>query len=85
LFGGGDMAISQKWPLSLGIARKNNHKVAVQINGKTKEILNLDFTPSEEEIIKVTKKNNKISKILLDKEIKRFIYVPNKIINILIS
>ena len=45
----------------------------------------MDFTPNEKEMLDILKNNNKIKKMIVDKKIKRSIYVPKKIINILIE
>ena len=85
LLGEKGLAILQKWPESLNIIKKTNYKIAIQINGKTKEIIEMDFTPNEKEMLDILKNNNKIKKMIVDKKIKRSIYVPKKIINILIE
>ena len=84
LIGEKDLAINQKWPEPLGFISKKSYNVAIQINGKTKDVVVLDLTPSEDELLERVMKLKKISSIIGDKKILRKIYVPNKIINILI-
>jgi len=83
--GGDDMAICQSWPTKIGMSRKKSYGMAIQINGKTRDVIVLDYTPEEKELFKILKNNNKIQKIINNKKITRTIYVPNKILNILIK
>jgi leucyl-tRNA synthetase len=82
---GGNMAILQSWPTKTGINKKNSYGIALQVNGKTRDVIVLDFTPTEKELFAMLQGNNKIQKIIKSKKIIRTIYVPNKILNILIK
>lgn len=53
----------------------------MQINGKTRFIFPLLPTQNEEELIKEIKKNEKVSKYFSEQEIKKVIYIKNKLIN----
>ena len=59
--------------------------MAIQINGKIRGIIELNDTPEEGDLIKKIEKIEKIKTIMGDKEIIRSIYIPNKIINILLK
>ncbi len=80
--GGSQLAINEQWPKPSDTKQKTKCKIAIQINGKTREII--EFVIDEKEIIvKNTALNNpKVKKMLRDKEIKRTIFVPNKVLNI---
>ena len=82
---GGDMAICQSWPIKIGMSKKSSYGMAIQVNGKTKDVIFLDHTPEEKALFDILKNNNKIQKIIKNKKIIRTIYVPNKILNILIK
>jgi len=58
-------------------------KVAVQIDGKTREVVQVTKDLSENQFLEEIKKFDKVSKYLKDNKIKKIIYVKNKIINIL--
>ncbi len=60
---------------------KINIKIALQINGKTKNIFIIKNTYSKFKIIKLIIKNKKIYNLIKDKKIKNIIYVKNKVIN----
>ena len=58
--------------------------IAVQVNGKLRATLEIGQDTSKEEIIELCKNNENVSKFISEKEIVREIYVPNKIVNIVI-
>ena len=60
-------------------------KIAVQINGKTKEVIEIDNKFSKEKVLETVKLNDKIKKNLLGKNVVREIYVPGKIVNLVIK
>jgi len=60
-------------------------KIAIQINGKTKEILEVTKDLNEEDVINESKKNKKIRDNLLKNKITKTIFVKNRIINYLIE
>ena len=59
-------------------------KIAVQINGRTRAILELQRGANRKEVEKIAIINNKIQKHIQNKNIKKVIFVPEKIINIVI-
>ena len=61
-----------------------NLNIVVQINGKKRDLIITDKSLSEEEILKVIKKSEKINKFLDNNEIKKTIYVKDKLINLII-
>ena len=80
-----DLCINQKWPIEEISNIKTKIKIAIQINGKTRNVLEINNSDKKEDIINTVKKNNKINKYLLSKTIVKEIYVPNKIINFVIK
>jgi len=60
-------------------------KIAVQINGKTKKIIEVKKDLEEKDVINECKKNIKINDNLINKEIIKIIFVKNKIINYLVK
>ena len=60
-------------------------KIAVQINGKTKKIIEVKKDLEEKDVINECKKNIKINENLINKKIIKIIFVKNKIINYLIK
>ena len=63
---------------------KDNFKIVVQINGKKREILELNNKISKEDLLEQINKNDKILKYINAKKIKKTIYVENKLINLIV-
>ena len=78
------LAISEKWPkINEKIIKKTN-KIAIQINGKTKEIIEFSNGASKEEVQNIALKNKKIEKLLENKKISKVIFVPERVLNIVL-
>ena len=60
-------------------------KIAIQINGKTREIIEIEKDLDEKDVIIECKKSNKIKDQLTKNKIQKIIYVKNRIINYLIN
>jgi leucyl-tRNA synthetase len=56
----------------------------VQINGKKRAILNIKRDMIENDIIEIIKINAEIEKFFRQQKIKKSIFVPNRLINIII-
>ena len=78
------LCINQSWPLE-DIKKKTKLKIAIQINGKTKEIIEIEDKITKEMVLEIVKNNEKIKKNLIGKKITREIYVPGKIVNLVIK
>tara|TARA_B100000579_G_scaffold256524_1_gene211171 strand:+ start:24 stop:536 length:513 start_codon:yes stop_codon:yes gene_type:complete len=83
VIGDGSLCVNNGWP-SEKLNKKSNLKIALQINGKTKAILEVSDKTPKEGVINSAKKNKKIEKNLLNKNIIKEIYVPGKIVNFVI-
>ena len=80
----GTLCINESW-VNEEVNRKIKLNIAIQINGKTKEILEIDDQLSKDGILRTIKNNDKIKKNLIGKQIMREIYVPGKIVNLVIK
>ena len=72
------------------IAQINNQiservNMAVQVNGKTRDIISVSCDLAENEIYKLAINSSKAKKFLNDKKINKIIFVKNKIINYIIE
>ena len=73
------------WPkYDVAVLEENFVNIVIQINGKKRGLLKAKKNILEKEILEDIKKDNTIMKYLSNSEIKRKIYVPNKLINIII-
>lgn len=68
-----------------GVLAIQKLQIPVQINGKLITTFEVVQNISQEELLKITQSNEKILKVLENKEIKKIIFVPNKILSILTS
>ncbi len=59
--------------------------IVIQVNGKKKLLLNLTQDINENDLIKVVKKDLKMSELLKNGTIVRTIYVKNRLINFIIK
>ena len=74
-----------KWPkVSKGDLIEEDINFVVQINGKKRAILKIKRDMIEKEILETIKLNQEIEKIINNQKIKRSIFVPNRLINIII-
>ena len=74
-----------KWPkYDTEMLEENMVNIVIQINGKKRELIQVNGKISEDELLDKIKINKNLFKYLQDKEIKRKIYVPNKLMNIII-
>lgn len=77
---------SEAWPVADAEILKNaTTKLAVQINGKGRGVLEVAQDISEEDALELVKNDAKISAHLQGKTITKVIFVPNRVINILIT
>ena len=72
------------WP-KIKAAILDKIKFAIQINGKTRDILTIKKDSNKEEIDKIVKTNSKAKKFFENKKIFKTIFVKNRIINYIIK
>ena len=79
------MAINQQWPEVSTTQTKKVCNIAIQVDGKTREIIEFDVGISEERVKIEALNSKKIRKMVVEKVIKKTIYVPEKILNIVLK
>ena len=73
------------WPsYDKNILIENEVQIVVQINGKKRGIVKVIRNVEEKDLINILKKDIKIKKYIIEKEIKRQIYIKDKLINIIL-
>jgi len=80
------MSIKEKilWPkIDDKILLEDNIKFIIQFNGKTRKILVSKKDTSEDMLLNKIKEDDKLNTYLLNKDIKKKIFIPNKLINII--
>ena len=75
-----------KWPeYDEKILEKEDVKFVIQINGKKRAILNTKKEILEKDLLEIVKEDKTVNKYLKDKNIKKVIFVKNRLMNILIN
>ena len=75
----------QKWPsFDENLLVEDKIKFVIQINGKKRSIIESEKDTEEKKLLELIKKDNLLVKYIMNKEIKKIIFVKNKLINILI-
>ena len=76
----------QRWPeVNKKMLESKNVNIVVQIDGKKKDVIDVDKDLREDAILKILMKNEKINKNLKQDKIKKVIYVQNRLINIVLK
>ena len=78
---GGDLCINQVWPVEKVEQKDIKLNVAIQINGKTRAIIEIRSSFQKNEVLDFVKMDEKVKKYIKDKKIIKEIYVPGKIVN----
>ncbi len=74
-----------EWPkINPNIIINKDFQIVVQINGKKRGLISLKKEISESDLIKLIIKDEMINKFIENKEIKKSIYVKNRLINLII-
>jgi len=77
---------TDEWPsINDKLILEKKIKIAVQINGKTKQIIEIKKDLNEASVVNHCKENTKINDKLMNKKIIKTIYIKNKIINYLVK
>ena len=78
--------MEKTWPIAEEKFLTNKDvNIVIQINGKKKSLLKFKKDISEEELIAQVKNDEKIKKLLNNKNIIKSIFIKNKLINLIIK
>ena len=73
------------WPkINEDLLVEHKKNFVIQINGKTREIIEANKDITEEELLFKINKNSKLKNYIKDKTIKKKIFIPEKLINIIV-
>ncbi len=76
----------QKWPeYDVDALIKDTINIVVQINGKVRSQIVVASNATQEQILEVAKSDENVVKYIEGKEVKREVFVPNKLVNIVCS
>ena len=79
------LVVDTEWPEAKEeMLEEDFIKIVIQVNGKLRSEVNVNSDSEEEDIKSMALKDEKIKKYVSDSEIKKLIYVPGKLINIVL-
>ncbi len=84
---GGDGALAFKeWPdVDASLIKDEQIKIAVQVNGKVRSTITVDVGASGEEVIALAREEENVARHVEGKSVRREIYVPGRIVNIVVA
>ena len=74
-----------EWPKIISDNQDEKVRLAIQINGKTRDVIDVKKNLNEKDLNKVVVSESKAKKYLENKNITKTIFVQNKIINYIIQ
>ena len=81
----GKEILNESWPTyDSDLLEEESYKLVVQVNGKLRGSLLLNEEKSQDEIIDLSKEIENVKKFILDKEIKKIIFIEKKLINFVV-
>ena len=81
----GKEILNESWPTyDPELLEEESYKLVVQVNGKLRGSLLLNEEKSQDEIIELSKEIENVKKFILDKEIKKIIFIEKKLINFVV-
>mgnify|MGYP001184585665 CR=1 FL=1 len=82
-----DLKVKERnnWPVAeKKFLKKERFDIVVQINGRKRDLMNFNKEVNEKDLLMEIKKNEKLKKFIDNKEVKKSIYIKNKLINLII-
>ncbi len=75
----------QEWPkYDVNLTQQSEVTIGIQINGKVKDEITLALDESEDSVKEKVLNTGKIKAQIGDREIKKFVYVPGKVVNVVL-
>ena len=79
------LCISAKWPETQSIFEVGDIKMPIQINGKTRSLIDIQSDENKEVVMKKIMLDPKIIKNIKNKKILKTIFIPNKVVNLVVE
>ena len=81
----GKEIFSEAWPaFDSNLLEEKTYKLIIQVNGKLRGSLELDEEKSEKEIIILSRELENVKRFIIDKKIKKTIFIEKKLINFVV-
>ena len=76
----------KKWPeIDTKLVKQEKIKIAIQINGKTRDVIEIDKGLNQTLVEKLCKNNNKIKSKITNQPIEKVIFVKDRVINFIVK
>ena len=86
LIGRNDSVVAQSWPeVRVSDEQASKVTIAVQVNGKVRGVIDVDANISEDKILDQARKVETVAKHLDSKQITKVIFIPGKILNLVVK
>ena len=73
------------WPkFDEKLIKEDTSTIVIQINGKKRGLIKAKLDLAEKDLMKLVDKDNNLTKYLSNKKIKKYIYIKNKLLNLII-
>lgn len=83
--GNKEILLKKSWPIAdPSLLENDSYILAIQVNGKLRATISVPSNTSKEELQKIAFAEKNVVKAIENKEIKKIIIIPNKIVNIVI-
>ena len=83
--GNKELCISSKWPKVQQIIEEDLIKMPIQINGKTRSLIDVVYDEKKDKVMKKVMLDSKVIKNIQNKKILKTIFVENKIVNLVVK
>jgi leucyl-tRNA synthetase len=84
-FGYDESVHKASWPAPKGIYKEEKTVIVVELNGKVKDKIEISLDAAEEDVREAVLKSNKINRLNIDFSKAKFIFVKNKLLNIVVK
>ena len=73
------------WPkFDINLIKEDTSTIVIQINGKKRSLINAKLGLAENDLMKLINEDKNLTKYLSNKKIKKYIYIKNKLLNLII-
>jgi leucyl-tRNA synthetase len=80
------MLVKQRWPaFDPELAKEEEATVVIQVNGKMRGAINIAHGSDQNRVYEVASQEEKIKKYLEGKNIAKMIFVPDRLLNIVVK
>ena len=85
MLGNQPFILTSKWPVGdPALMQEDVVTIVVQVNGKLRGHVEVPNPPHEDEVLSAVRKNDRIQQWVAGKQVVKTIYVPGKLVNVVV-